>query len=222
MRILVFTLFIVLSISLQAQIQTQAGRYVNFAAAGSFLSNNADFEHALSSNGVYTLGDVGYGFEFSVPLLFPSQRTSMTADVIYDYRGGNGNMSAQSLMLSMGFEGILYQKDEYQFSIINGLGIMFHFFQLNYVENVGSSVIDSLHLSDPSGVKFRQPLNSFFYLGFQNIFSINNRISLFQSLSARLYIGQQDYFYKNGGSVRMSKYHANNVSLTLGVRYFFY
>lgn len=222
MRTITFAFVLLLSISLHAQIQTQAGRYVNLAATCSFLSNNTDFERGLSSNGVYSPGNMGYGFEFSVPFFFSSYRSSMTADFIYDYRGGNGNMSVQSLMLSMNFEGVLYQKGDYQFSIISGVGIMFNFFQLDYVENVGTSAIDSLHLSELNGVKFRQPLVSFFHLGFQNTYPINERLSVFQTLSARLYLGHQDYYYKNGGAINMSKYRANILSFNLGIRYFFY
>ena len=221
MRYYILAVLIALSISLKAQFRNSGFNNISLSTGLSLYSNNADFENSISDNGSHKIANLGYGLGLSVPMYYTGDVTYVSLDAYYDYRG-NANLSINSFLTVIVFNGDVIIRDKYKLSINSGVGSVFNFFQINNTQNIGKSSIDSSRIAQNSSISFNQLFDVFGLFGVKNVYIVNGKLSLFQSFDLRIPVGDTEYVYKGGGILYLPRYHINMFSFAIGLRYSFY
>ncbi len=221
MKLLITIAFTIILQNATAQIKNIGFNHISISTGISMYSDNSDFEKSLSDNGSYIIPKLGYVVGVSIPVYYIVDEHAVTFDMFYDYRGGNSNISVNTFVICLGFDGSIIKKEKYRLNMHGGAGQMFNYFSLGYVENSGNSSIDSSIINNPSGSNFKQTFEKMYYLGFKNFYIINEKFSLFQSFDFRFYMSEDEYT-SNGRKIILPTYELNKFSFTFGLRYRFY
>ncbi|MCK5856705.1 MAG: hypothetical protein KAG64_04400 [Bacteroidales bacterium] len=222
MKLVFFSFLLAMAFNSSAQNVGLGFDKILFSAGLSSLSNNSSFEQSLSANSIYEVSNIGYGLDLSIPAYYFTAEMSAVLNGFYDIKGQNSNIKIQSYGLGGSMDYLLIEEDKYELSLSVGGGYLFHSFNLDDVNKIEDSKIDSTILANSSQIKLNQSFIAYTMFAVYNEYKYNNRLSLYALVKFRWdYANSNKYIIENK-EITLSPYSLNKLFIGIGLKYVLY
>ncbi len=215
--------FITLLILVTLKVESQTTRFgfdkILFSSGLSCVCDNVSFEQSLSSNEMYAVPNIGYGFDLTVPIYYLADNLSINFNSFFDYKKSKIQIQTYGFGGTMDYQGI--DREKYKLTLSIGGGYLFNSFYINDLSAIESSNIDSTILVNNSQLNFKQSFIAYSLFGVYNEFTINNHFSFIAVVRYRLDYANSDKYIIENKEITLSTYEINKLYLGIGMQYSF-
>lgn len=217
MKYFFITLLIIVTLKVESQTTRFGFDKILFSSGLSWWCDNVSFEQSLSSNEVYIVPKIGYGFDLTVPIYYLADNLSIDFNSFFDYKKSKIQIQSYGIGGTMDYQCVNLEK--YKLTLSIGGGYLFNSFYIKDMSAIESSNIDSTILVNNSQLNFKQSFIAYSLFGFYNEFIINNRISLIAMFRYRWDYANSDKYIIENKEITLSTYEINKLYFGIGMQF---